>query len=731
MNPPDTAPPHGVADHDTDLRTLIALIWRGRWTALGIAGLAGGAAALIMASLPSRFDAEAQILLDTRDRNMVEYQQVVGDLSVDNAVVASEIAVLRSRQMLHQIAIDLRLDETPEFSAPRPGLRDLLAARLRTVSPEIADQIAPARAPRAPLETAVERLDQALTTSQKGRSYVIAVTVRTGDAALSSRIANALSEAYIDDQLLAKSDATSRASDWLKRRIAELKQQSAAADANVEQYRAEQSFGDGQGVTVTDQQLTEINTQLVSARASRAEAEARHDQISRLIADKGEAAAANVLSSPLILSLRQQRAEVKRREAELDTRYGPKHPQMINVKAELRDIGGAIAAELRKRVATLANDAEVARAREAALTAALSDVEDRSVDLSRASVGLRQLEREAEASRRIYEDVLARYKETTEQQDIQQADARVISTASPAASPAAPRRGLITGLAAIGGALLGFGFVFLAEVTANTFRTAAEAERALGLRVFAKLPIMRGGRRRSRLLSAMKDRPNSAYAEAVRGLRNAFLTSAAPADVIMITSAAPDEGKSSTCLALAQSSAAMGRTAVVLECDFRRPSAAEAMGDSRRSGVPDLLDVLNGEATVDEAAQPLAEDGAFALTLRAPAPKAADLLSSQKFRQLIASLGRTYDLVLLDTPPVLAVSDAAVIAPVADQVLMLVRWNHTARQAAEACVKTLAEAGAPPAGVVLTMVDPTREASYEYGGYRRGAPDYGAYYAAG
>ena len=725
------APPNHASDEDADLRTLIALIWRGRWTALGFAVLLGGAAGLIMNALPSRFDAEAQILLDTRDRRTVEFQQVVGDLSVDNAVVASEIAVLRSRRILRQVAADLALDQTPEFGAPQRGFRERLAIRLRAISPEVADRIAPIRPPRPPMDIAVERLSRALTASQKGRSYVMAVSVRTGDPVLSAEIANALAEAYIDDQLLAKSDATSRASDWLKRRIDTLKAQSVAADANVEQYLAEQSVGDGQGAAVTEQQLGEINSQLVSARASRAEAEARHEQISRLIAEKGETAAANVLSSPLILSLRQQRAEVKRREAELATRYGPKHPKMINVKAELRDIAGAIAAELRKRVATLANDAEVARAREAALTAALGDVEDRSLDLSRASVGLRQLEREAEASRRIYEDVLARYKETTEQQDIQQADARVISTASPAAAPASPRRGLITGLAAMGGALLGFGFVFLAEVTANTFRTAAEAERALGLRVFAKLPIARGGRRRSRLLQMLRERPNSAFAEAVRGLRNALLAGPAPSDVVMITSAAPGEGKSSTCLSLAQSSAAMGRTAIVVECDFRRPSAAEAMNADRRSGAPDLLDVLNGDATVEEAARRLAEEGAFALTLRAPAPKAADLLSSQRFRQLIASLARGYDLVLLDTPPVLAVSDAAAIASTADQVLMLVRWNHTARQAAEACARKLAEAGAAPAGVVLTLVDPAREASFEYAGYRRGAPDYGAYYAPG
>ncbi len=728
MTSSPVAPPPHASHPDPDLRVLIALIWRGRWVALGFAGLIGGAAALIMASLPSRYDAEAQILLDTRDRRMVEYQQVVGDLSVDNAIVASEIAVLRSRQMLWRIVVDLRLDQFTEFGAPRSGLRDRLATRLRNVSPEIADRIAPQKPPRPPQEMALERLGQALTISQKGRSYVIGVTVRSDNAALSARIANALSFAYIEDQLLVKSAATSRASDWLKKRITDLKAQSAIADANVEQYRAEQSFGDGQGFAITEQQLAEINSQLVSARASLAEADARHDQISRLIADKGEAAAANVLSSPLILSLRQQRAEVKRREAELATRYGPKHPQMINVKAELRDIGGAIASELRKRVATLANDAEVARAREAALSTALSDVEDRSVDLSRASVGLRQLEREAEASRRIYEDVLARYKETTEQQDIQQADARVISEASAASAPAAPRRGLITGLAAMGGALLGFGFVFLAEITANTYRTAAEAERSLGLRVLAKLPVMRAGRRRSRLLRALKDRPVSAFAEAIRELRNTLLQGQAASGVIMITSAAPNEGKSTTCLALAQSSAAMGRTAIVVDCDFRRPSMAEAIGQVQ-TYTPDLMDVLNGDASVEDAFRTITEGSAWALTLRNPAPEAADLLSSQRFRNLIASLAQSYDLVLLDTPPVLAVSDAAAIAVVADQTLMLARWNHTARQAAEACQRKLVEAGAPPVGVVLTMVDPGREASFEYGGYRKGAPDYGAYYA--
>ncbi|MEM7267632.1 MAG: polysaccharide biosynthesis tyrosine autokinase [Pseudomonadota bacterium] len=721
-----SSPPNGV-----ELRTLIAVIWRGKWTAMAAAAVAAGLAALFSSMIPPSFDAEAQILLDTRDRRLAPFEQVVGDLAVDNAVVASEIAVLRSRRLLAAVVDRLSLNKDPEFAETSPGLVARLHDHALSLLPVLSEWLPspPNQDASDPRATAIARLSAALTTAQKGRSYVIAVKARSTDPDKAALIANTVADTYVADQLDAKARETRRAADWLAARISDLKTQTADADNAVENFRASQSVGEGQGSAVTDQQLAEINTQLVTASAERAAAEARYEQIQRLINQKGESAAADVLSSPLILTLRQQRSEVRRREAELATRYGSKHPKMINVRAELRDIAGGIAAEIRKRVSSLANDAEVARTREATLVAALADVEDRSSDLSRASVGLRQLEREAAASRKIYEDVLARYKETVESGEIQQADARVISAAAAPSQPAAPKKGLIGGLATLTGLMLGFGLVFLGELTANTFRTAGEAEQALGLTVLAKIPRFRPARRRSRLLETLGSQPNSALAEGVRSLRNAMLLSRvdAPPRVVMVTSAAPGEGKSSACLALAFLSAQMGRRAVVVECDIRRPSLGQAIGGV--DDAADLFDVLSGEADLTEALRPLSGDRAAALVVNKRAPQAADILSSQRFRDLVSDLSSRFDLVLLDTPPALAVADAIAVSDAAEATLLLARWDHTPRQAVTECVKRLREAGAPPVGLVLTMVDPKREAAYEYGGYRRGAPNYASYYA--
>ena len=722
----------GDRPETVEFRELLALVWRGKWTVLGLGVIAAAIAALILSQTPNRFDARTEILIDPRDRRTVDFDQVIGDLPVDNAVVASEIAVLRSNRLLGDVVDALGLAADPEFGSASPGRLVRAETLARTWLPALADgpRLFAQTSPGDARLRAISALDRTLSASQKGRSYVIALTARSADPAKAAKIANTLASIYIEDQLASKYEATERASAFLSRRIADLKQRAEASDAAVEQYRADQSVGEARGQAVAEQQLAEINSQLVTARAARAEAEARHDQIRRRIDEQGETAAANLLSSPLILSLRQQRAEVKRREAELATRYGPKHPKMINVKAELGDIRSAISTELRKRVASLANDVEVALAREAALTAALTDVEDRNVDLSRASVGLRQLEREANANRRIYEDVLTRAKETAETGELQQADARIIARADPPLAPAAPRKTLIAGLAAIGGGLAGLGLVFLAELMANTFRTGSEAQRITGLPVLAKLPAVRAARRRGRVLDNLRSTPNSALAEAVRGLRNALVLANLdkPPKTVMITSAAPGEGKSTTSLALAYLSARMGKRAVVVECDLRRPSLAKALGGAADDD-RDLVAALRGGIELEEALWPVGDDGAFALPVARPTPQAADILSSERFSDLVERLTRSFDLVVLDTPPALAVSDTAAVARVADAAVFLTRWDHTPRQAVTESLAKLEEAGAPAVGLALTMVDPKKEAAYEYGGYRAGAPDYSPYYA--
>lgn len=729
--PPDMQDSFAADLGGADLRHLFAVAWRGKWAVAALVAIAAMTAAFVMSRVPPVYEASAKVLLDTRALRVANITDVVGALPVDNAVTASEMAVIRSEEVIGDVSERLSLAKLPGFGDPTPGLFALLRQEAKAAAPSLTGWLPDDQTPDGPEAMARAKLRDALIVSQEGRSYVIRIAIRAETPDLAASLANEVAVTYIDRQIASKRNATAEATGWLTERLDALKADTEAADAAIEAFKAGQAHGEGQGAAVTTQQIAEVNRALVSARASRAEAEARRDQIARLTEAKGKGAAADVLSSPLILSLRQQRAEVKRREAELATRYGAKHPKMVNVKAELRDLSIAISGEVGKIVAGLENDVAVAVAREETLAAELTGLEDRSVDLSRASVGLRQLEREAEASRRIYENFLARWKETSEAARLPQADARVISVATPPTASAAPRKGMIVALAGFGGGFVGLALIFFGELMANTFRTGAEAERALGISLLARLPRLGRGSRRKAFLDNLSRNPNSAYAEGVRGLRNALLLadSEGRPKSVMVTSAAPGEGKTATCLAIAHMSALMGKRAVVVECDLRRPRLASALGAKIPPNTPDLIGVMTAGAEIDDALIPFGPAGAFALPVAAPAPKEADILSSAAFSELVRRLSASFDIVLFDTPPVLAVSDAAAIGKAVDGFLFLARWNKTPTQAAEESLRLLRNQGGRPLGVALTFVDPKREAVYEYGGYRASVPDYSSYYA--
>ncbi len=718
-----------------DIRQILAAIWRGKWLIGVTTALAVAASFAVMARTTPVYEAAAKVLLDTRDRKIAGIPGVVGALDVDNAAVASEIALIRSEAVIGATVDRFALDKVPAFSAPRVALPDRALRKIGVLAPTLAAYLPvpdlPEMTPAAARDRARARLRDALNVSQEGRSFVIRIAVQTESPDLAAAVANGVAAIYVERQIGTKTEATTRASNLLNIRLASLKSEVAQADEAVERHKADQMAASAQSAAMTEQQMAEINRSLVAARASRAEAEARHGQIASLIEAKGRGAAADILSSPLILTLRQQRAEVARREAELATRYGPKHPKMLNVEAELRDLSAAISGEVTKLVAGLENDVGVALAREAALSEALSELEARAMGQSRDAVGLRQLEREADASRRVYETFLARWKETTEGAGLQDADARIISPAPPPAVPVGPARHIIGALAGITGMLAGLAIVFLAEMTNTALRTGAAAERLTGLPLIGRLPHLRRARDRRAVLSHLHRNPNGAYAEAVRGLRTGLMLSRSPARVVMITSSVPGEGKTTTCIALADMAARAGKSVVVVECDLRRPSLLAALGHGRaRHRHPDLIAVLDGEADLADALVPCGASGALLLPVAAPLPSAADGFSADRFRNFIADLALRFDLVLLDTPPVLAVSDALMIGRAAEGCLFLIRWNHTPRQMVAEALDRLRAQNIPLIGAAMCRVNPRREASYAYGGRWAAVADYAPYHQA-
>lgn len=715
-----------------EFRSIVLLLWHRKWTLLLWFLMAMGTASFYLSKQPEHFTAIAEVMLNNRETRVVDLENVVSELgSLDDS--ANEQRILTSERLLTHLVDRLRLDLDPEFNpALRPAgalkgwkgqARDMLADGM--LAPLFVAQASAEQAfrPEQNRLKIMQAVRAALKISGVHATRAITIEVTSVEPEKAALIANTLADLYILDQLDQKFEATRRASSWLNDRITKLKEKVRTSEAAIEAFKANLAVGTAQGVDLTDQQIAELNTELISARAATAEAAARYNQVQRRIEKGGMAAASNVVSSPLILTLRTRLADLRRQEAELGTRYGDKHPRIINVRAEIADARGGISIEVRKIVEGLKNDVAVARAREAALDRSLTDLEDKSVQLSRSSVELRQLEREADADRLIYETFLSRFRETSEQEGLQAADARLLTSATPPLEPSSPNRKKVLVIAAVMGLGIGLALVALLESMAKTFRAVSEVAKWTGLPVLAIIPRWRRRRTRKQLLQHMAAKPNSALTEAIRSLRTSLFLSHVdhPPQVVMITSSGPEEGKSTTSLLLAKQAQQSGQRAIIVDCDIRRPTLHESLSSTPETG---LLSVLEDTAALEDAVITDHRSGIDLLTAPKPLPQAVDVFGSERFQEVINQLRNHYDLILLDTPPIMLVPDAGTIGRAADAVLYAVRYEHTHRQAAIEGIGRLQALGLNVAGTIVTLVDARREARYAYAAYNAGHATY-------
>lgn len=717
-----------AAEQIIDARAVFSALWRRKWTVLLTAAATTLAAVVYVVSATPVFTAQAQVMLNTRQQNVADVDAVLSALSLTDTALESELEIIQSSQLLQRVIGKLRLDEDPEFNAalrPPDPLREALDWRayapldllraygLAPADPPVPDPVLEARREEIAV---VNALRDSLSVSQEGFSSVFGIRVRSASPEKSALIANTVADQYIVDQLEAVFEATRRASGWLEERVAGLRADVEAAEARVAAFREERSIAEGQGADITRQQLLELNSRLIVARAERSEVEARFRQIERLGQSGDIATLPAVLASTLIQNLRQQEAAVQRRVAELSARYGPRHPEMVNANAELRDLRSGIRLEIDKIVQGLGNDLEVAQRREDALMASVRELEQRLLQQSETTTRLQQLEREAEAARTIYDNFLARLNETRQQENLPQADARVINAAVPPLRPSAPNKTLIVAVAGAGGLVLGLLLAGLREYLNDTVQSVAALERETGLTVLGTLPRVARAGTPGKALAYVRRKPRSQLAECLRNLRTSILLSRldAPPRVIMVTSSTPGEGKSTTSMLLGQLSGQLGKTAIVVDCDLRQPSLWQVFD---LKNAPGVTEVLAEKATLDEAIHRDPESSFDVLPAHRIAASAADVLASRRFSQLVEELRTRYDLVILDTPPALAVTDARIVGVLADAILYVVRWDATPREAVLEGVQQLRDVGVNVIGAVLTLVDFDRSKNRSQSGY--------------
>lgn len=709
-----------IAGRVLDLGTLLAVLGQYRWLLVFCLLAALGAARIVLNGMPPEYTASAEVMLNNRATRVVDLPGVLGAPG-GHDIAATEQRVLTSQRLLQQVIDRLRLDRDPEFNLDLAPDRDTpWRGRLR----ELAGPILTIGGTSGPDDPAVVRAHAMLgvidrfrgavqiRSVPRTRSIIVSVTAR--EPAKAALIANTLADLYIVDQLETRFEATRRASAWLDQRLAELKARVGRSEAAVVAYRSRQSLGPGQGREMATQQIAELNKELIAARAALAEAEARAGQVAQRMRTGGIAAAAGVLSSELILTLRTNLAGLIRREAELSGRYGPKHPRMKDLMAEIADTRGAIAREVRKIVEGLKNDVAVAAARAAALEKSLGTLEVRSVALSKTAVHLNQLEREAAADRQIYENFLTRVRETREQENLQSADARVLSVAVPPLDPSGPSRHKIVALALALGLAVGLGAVVLAEATGRSVRAAAELDEAFGLPVLAILPRL-GRLSGRRLLRRLAADPAGRLGRAAAELATAALLSGGqtPPRVIAVMGSVPGEDAPGAALMLAEAAGRGGARVLLVDADLQHPRLS-AMLDRDDPGLAGLL------AGVRRPADVIVADQETGLSVLPSARAEAGKVTIDQLDRTISALRADFDLIVLDGPPVLTTADAAVIGRVADAVIYAVKWHDTPRGAIRQGLQRLAALGVRPTGFILTATDQGREARHAFARYGTG-----------
>ncbi len=707
-----------------DLREASLLLQRRLRLILSVTAAGALLALLIALLMTPQYRADAVVMQNSRQTRILDLGSVVSGLPSENTALRTEIDIITSRAVVDRVIRKLDLAQDSELN-PRTWISRLNPIRWFKSGPSSEEEIAHERA------IITKNIAGRLRVSNDGRSYSIHISFDSRDPKKAALIANTFADEYLIDQLEAKYETTARANKWLDERLGVLKQQVEVAEKAVEEFRQKTKLIEIQGSTVATRQMEDINSQLVAARGQTSQAEARLRNIKNLLQSKGGVdSAADVLNSPLIQRLREQEAEVRRQEAEMAVRYGSLHPKMIKIQAEYRDLQNKIAEEVRKVAQSLENEVDIARAKEGQLEKELHSLEKRAGVEMKDSVTLRQLQREADANRTLYESFLARFKQTNAQQDMQMPDARIIARADPPITPAFPQKALFMLVGAILGGVLGILLAYLVEYFDRGFRSAPQVEEMTGFPVVGMVPSLEGVSGRS-AEDYVVEKPLSSYSEALRTVRTAihFSNVDHPPKTVMVTSAVPGEGKTTFCLSMGRSLAKAGNKILLIDADLRRPRIADVTGLGNTNSSGGLAALLSGEKSFKEVVKPdPVVDGLDIIPAASKAPNAQDLLGSHQMQKILQETAQKYDLVIVDTPPILAVSDAAMAARAVDTTLFLIRWAATPRDTVVQALKQLKTFNCKVAGVVMLQVDVAEHAKYG-DGYSYYHKNYSEYYA--
>lgn len=646
----------GRPDTSAEFGDLWRILWRRKRLVFGT-GLLLGLAVLAYALLtPALYTATAQILIDPRDRQVVSNDVNPGALAPDGGIaqVESQVKVIESDAVLGRAVSQAGLETEPGFGTPETSelTRSLASLREMVAGPKPERRV-------DPRGRALDQLRRKLAVKRADKVFVIDVIVTTKDPDLSARIVNAIANAYLADQTEARSNAAKRAAGDLRGRLDELRDAVSLADKKLEEYKAQNGLITSSGRLVNEQQLTDLNSRLVAARARTAEAKARLQGIRDARGQAiGSGAMPEAVQSAVIDRLRGQFAELAAKEADLRTNLGERHPFIAAVRTQMQDVRRLIDAELNRIAGAAETEYQRAQANERTLTAELERLQRQSAATAKSSVQLRELERDVEASRSVYNTFLVRAREIKEQTSIDSSNARIITAARPPQDPSWPPRFILVAAALAGGLGFGAGLALMREYMAPTVLSPRQLER------IANAPVVA-------VLSGVRPRGASAAAASLT-LDHLAATShsAGPSLALLVTSGDADEAQRRAVIRLL-AAVAVGRGDRVLLVD------ADLRAEGSRTG--GLLDVLRGEQSLNTVIETDPKTGARRLRLGDTEKPLRDALTPANITRFLAGVKGRFELVILDGGVLTENLRLGPLAAAADR-LLVVACNGATRQ---------------------------------------------------
>ncbi len=647
------------------------------WIVGGVV-LAMLAALAITLLMPKTYRAQASVMLtqptETLD-NMIN--PVANQPGMTGEFVDTQVEVIRSREMAIRVADALGWTD------------DLTGQEHRDVLDYVQDNVE------------VER---------SGASYALAIQFYAGSPEAAAAGANEFAEQFANWEVSAHREQNRESRRLVEERLSQLRDQAQEDTRQLQQYRINNNLLSTTGATMTEQEISNYNQQVVAARAEAAEAEARLRTAQAQLRsgssgdDTGEA-----LGSAVVSNLRAQEATLAGQVANLSSRYGDNHPQLIRARGELQEVRSQIQSEIGRVISNLRAERDVANQRLASLNESLSGANSKLAGNNASMVGLIGLERAAEASQTIYENYLNRYNELLAAEGSEQPNARILTSAEIPAGPSSPNLILNMILSIVIGLGLGIVMAYIAEALFQGITTGEQVRRELGQNFLASIPLLKSiDSDQTQAVTAIREDPMSLFTESFRALAASIdQSSPSNAQVIAITSAMPGEGKTVMSCCLSHVFAHEGERTVLIDCDIRRRGITRLLdcGENQAG----LLEILRGEVPFDPSEQ-LGSDSFCVVPIPGSDSTEESLLTGPAFADFLNDLRGRFDRIVLDLPPILPVASARRVCAQADSVVLAARWRKTSTYAVKAAISRLPTNHCNLVGVALNQVDMRKRA---------------------